>query len=389
MSGPYIAAKRGSAAPMEMKCAGSGDVSAAVLIDSSDSAGLIGTVQHKISESIVLYKSVPENWKDICAAYGLDENETAEVGRRLYAVRDFWRVHGSSFPEPQVEKALEAEIETSRGKVFLSCHLDVMDRVEDEGLILDWKGTRLDINYAPQMQFYSWVYMLNEPEIQRVRCTLAFLQDRTVDVRVYTRDMIDVFVERYTKEVIEWDHKTLRPGGHCAWCKRFHTCPTQTDMIAPILDQLQIVDSTGEIQAESLLEYYERSKVIKNLCVRFGSFVHATVEAAGGEIIFADGRRLALTDEGRDDINAKLSWPILRKILSDAQLADIMKLAKGDMLRAIADAAPRGEKGKAKTNVMQELRDAGAVKRTEFKKLHVYHSKKKESAIGEIENSED
>lgn len=65
--------------------------------------------------------------------------------------------------------------------------------------------------------------------------------------------------------------------------------------------------------------------------------------------------------EGREEISALLAGPILRDAFTLEECDQFLKIDKGKLLKAAEARAPRGEKKKASTALMESLHEAGAV----------------------------
>ena len=378
---------RGSAAPLNMACPGSAHPEPdEILLDNLNSAATVGTVAHKLAEPIVLTGRVPNNWQEICRSYGLDKAQTQDVQSLMWAAKAFWDAQGAAFPHPKVEARFRREMSVPSGKDFwLTAHVDVLDIVDYTGMELDWKSTRLDINYVDQMLSYAWQLCLDKPELTQVTTGIVFLRDRTANIQTWSVPQIEDWAERFITRVVEWDGRSYTPGAHCGYCRRFATCPALREMNQGSIEQLGLIPLQNEYLPVSpvTVDMYLRVKALSTIIDRFKEMVNATVEQAGGELAGTNGQRLVLIPRSKDNINAALAWPIISPVLTRDELADCTTIKKTGMLALIAAHAPRGQKGKSKTAIMDKLNTAGAVTKTEFTALQVMQPK--ENSPKEIE----
>ena len=332
-----------------------------LLIDSVNEAALTGTVTHEILRQYINNGQVPENWRQICRSYGIEKEGTGEVIALVYAGVAFWEKYKDKVPNPQTEIEYVVEL-ANRPGVTLSGHKDVGSVQGNHAITFDWKTTRLDLDYTAQLQFYAWLDMLYHPEVEIATTGVIFLRDRTNVIDVWTRDVIEDFGRRYETEVIDWDGRTYTPGGHCGYCRRFSNCEAPPEMIRATIAGLEThVTNDALIPFPDPIAMYERVNAVAGLCEKFKKHMKATILAAGGEITGPDGRRMVLQSENRDEIDPLLGWPIMSRELDNAELADVIKVRKGAFLDAVASKAPRGEKGKKKKEVLDDLKDAGAM----------------------------
>jgi hypothetical protein len=115
---------------------------------------------------------------------------------------------------------------------------------------------------------------------------------------------------------------------------------------------------------------------------KFNKGVRSAVEHAGGELVASNGAGLKLIPASRYHISPKPAWPIISPPFTVEQLNGCTEVQKGKLLDAIAANTARGQKTAEKERVMQELREAGAVKTTEYTILRAFQAK---SEVKEIE----
>lgn len=373
---------RGSSAPIAIACPASVNPDPdETLLDSLNEAATVGTVVHRICEAIVHTGEVPRNWHQIAAVYGITGAKLGEVGSLIYAAKAFWDEYGHAFANPQTELALEQDIPGRDEWVTLSCHIDIADIQIDEAIVLDWKTTRLDIDYSAQLLFYAWIPCLLNPNIQKVTSMQVFLRDRTANIQVWTRQQIDDFAARYVNEVINWDGRTYRPGAHCGYCRRWANCPAQSTMIVQTHKDLIETEIHLPVEPDALINLYERVGALGKRIEQFRTAVKARVDHEG--VIQGAAKRLAFVDQSRDEIDARKGWGILKRELTEDELADCLAVTKGTFLDYVKEHAPQGQKGKAKKAIMEELRNAGAVTSKEIRALRLLQGQAKEIGIHE------
>ena len=363
---------RGSEAPLAMLCAGSVNAPEdEILIDSVNPAGTVGTVVHSLCESFVTYGRFPTDWEGISEAWGMDKGQIKEIGSLAFAVKAFWDANKEAFPNAQTEIELTYDV--------MSGHVDVISMAGDTATILDWKSTRLDVDYTNQMLFYAWLVMLNHPDVYTFKTVLVFLRDRTANIKEWTKEQILGFEARYTQQVLNWDGRTYRPGGHCSYCKRFIGCPARGAMVQKTIQEL----SPDEVGSGNIVDFYKRLQTVEVLTKKAREQVRAAVEQAGGELL-----GLKLVPSSRDTIDAQKAWPVIVQNLEPDDFAPAVTINKGALMEAVAKASPRGRKKEAKARIMEALIDAGAVATTEFKTLRVIQNNDKEVQIAGTSETE-
>lgn len=375
---------RGSEAPIAMICPASVHPEPGeMVIDSVNDAALVGTATHECCRVMVDTHRIPD-FKEVLKPFNLTQTQFNEVKMLTFAAWNFWEQHFEAFG---------GGVETEKALRFgqLSAHLDVSSlpfNDEDEpdlAYVLDWKTTRLDVNYTPQLLFYAWLMLLSFDKIHRVKTVIVYLRDRTADIREWNGDQIHEFGKQFHSTVIMWPEraeKVYRPGGHCGYCRRFTSCPAQKSMIWSTHQALiQSEDINLPVEPDKLIHLYERVGALSKRIDQFKSAVRAKVEHDG--IIQGTDKRLVFVNQNRDTIAPKEAWPILTKHLTDDELADSITVSKGSVLDYVGKKAARGQKKAEKDAFMEELRNAGAVETKEIQTMRLLQGQEKEAQISE------
>lgn len=381
---------RGSAAPLAMACPAS--VNAPhdeIQIDSVNPAADLGTAVHEVAALIVKNGCIPDDWQQTCRRYGLDGAQIVEARFLIYAALDFWKTNGTAFKNPQTEYPLYQVVVLPDDYEFsLSCHLDVFsiddEEAPTEALELDWKSTRLDVNYTHQMLFYAWCICLKYPSVQKVTSAVVYLRDRTANIQEWNREQVLAFGKQFTRDVVFWDGKHLTFGAHCSYCRRFSTCSGHKQLVAATRDEIATLEGFGTdlLTAPQVVALHQRLSVFTSMAEKIKDHIRACVEQAGGYLPGDNGKALKLIPQSRDKIDARLAWPIMHEVLTDDEIAPALTVSKGTLLDAIADHAPRGTKTKAKKDFMVQLNEVGAVRKIDFSMLRLVNMNEKENEIG-------
>lgn len=383
----YVRSYRGSSAPTALLCPGSVNIpSDEVQIETANPAATIGTVVHKICEHIVKFGCVPADWQDVCKQYGLDSSETKEVGSLIYAALSYWQENGDAFPNANPETPLAQEITLNSGEqIRLTTRLDVTAFTDDEteAFDLDWKTTRLDVDYTFQLLFGAWLISLTCPSVQKITTVIVFLRDRSVDIRVWTLDQINAFAERFIDRVVKWDRVTYTSGGHCGYCKRLANCPAHKALMRIVQGELVTTGDTGVdvFAPEQIVALHQRLKVFSAMVKMVEEHIRAEVAQTEDGLPDGNGKALKLVPENRDTIDPLKGWPVLSRELNQAELAGALRVSKTAAMDAIGKKAARGDKKAAKEAVMDELHKAGAVETKEIYKLRLVKDNVKEIAV--------
>lgn len=366
---------RCSKLPLAFKCPASvyGD-SDDILIEFAHEGGAMGSAVHAVLETLVRAGTfeVPDV-RPVSLKFGVESEELTRLS--TYGLHA-WKALAQYFPSPQTEVELEDD--------DLSGHIDVLSLGEDWANLADWKSSYKQPDYYDQIMGYAKLVFSNYPQVVQVKATLIWLRDWSQDTILITRDDVEAWVTTLQNRVFLWDGK-YTAGAHCEYCPRFSTCPARQALVRSALAEIGAYDSRAvsadadgviavkvltEAALPSIVQMYREGKlsIVKGLLKQIDDLIHTHI-AATGPIDLGNGRELALVPENRDTIEPLKAWPVLTQYLETEELAGCVKIGKTAMLDAIGDKAGKGQKAKAKAQVMAELESANAVTKTEIMKL--------------------
>jgi hypothetical protein len=337
---------RCSALPLAFLCPGS--VREPTLkIDPHNEAGAVGTTVHRMLQAMV------EGRNPMVADQSTEERILYYSGLKV------WEQVSASFPDPVCEQPLECELVTPDGTEFeLTGHPDVWS---DAGNGLDWKTSRLDHNYGPQMYGYITVMLLLERRLPAASFTIAWL--RTGDIERYsmTRDALPEFLTELYK-VVDWDG-TFRPGDHCTYCPRAHECPAREAMV-----RANVVAFTTAAEEPAELSKWTPERIVSSLALAdhvakvaaaFRVAVKNHVTRVGD--VETDAHRITLDVSNKRHCDPLKAWEILEHSLTQEQLADAITVSLAKAEEAIRQNAPPRKGAQAIREFQAKLDDAGAV----------------------------
>lgn len=244
----------------------------------------------------------------------------------------------------------------------------------DRVCIADWKTSwRSEADYAHQLRAYAWLAMAHHPSIQHAVVSTVWLRELSVETAHYTRqDLEDWYLQ--LEQLVQDPEKPHAPGRACAFCPRQHECAARTSMLQQSVGWLEGTHQDWlrdmQITPAILGLLHERRKQVEAACAALAKVEKAALEAIGGALELDDERTLVLVREEQRKIKYQAGREILRRVLGE-QLEGVLRIGKGDLEKAIAAGAPRGQKGARIAAVMEELTAAGAVESTFIEKLEI------------------
>jgi hypothetical protein len=360
---------RCSALPLAFKCGGSlRPAEGEVLIDPIEEGGQLGSAVHEALAHLVGTGELPDV-RPLALKYEVDSDE---VGRLTFYGNLAWQQLRSAFPDPMTEQEVKIEIESDW---ILSGHIDVLSFSPEVAALVDWKSGYKQSDFYHQLMGYADLLFLVSG-VQSVRCSIVWLREHMIETFTLIRPDSATWSLSLAREVLAWDG-VYHPGEHCTLCRRFSSCPARIAMARaaieevggpPLTDLLDVQEIRVHMPAVATLYRTGKIALAKEVLDRINNLVRIYIKTVGPIPLDAT-TELALVEEPRDTIDPLKAWPIISKYLTDVEFAPAVKIGKTALLDAISAKAPKGQKGKAKTQLMEELKAAWAVTQTPIYKL--------------------
>jgi hypothetical protein len=278
---------------------------------------------------------------------GLDELE------RLYAYgcSAWWHIK-RYFPSPKLEAKVKG-----RG---IAGHVDVM-QIGDDIVILDWKSNRVKRDYTAQLTGYAAaaVEEYGMPESGRVTVVTVWLRFGEYDIRELSQEDIDRLyakIDEARKDI----GKRYAPGDACAFCRRQLVCEARHQYLASASATLMPLGSV-ELRPDLLPRLYQQAKMLRKALDAYDKALKMHLKECGSAENGA-GLLLELVETRRERIIPQEAWPCLVDAgLSEHELAYCMTMSKTKIMEIVGSKQKRGEKGKVRAALMEELRANNAV----------------------------
>jgi hypothetical protein len=289
-----------------------------------------------------------------------------------------WLSVAKHFPEPrQIERELTM---ATPGPVMLSGHVDLLCALGSEIRLLDWKTGRVDADHRQQIMGYCWLALQNYPDSESAYAMVLRVRDQSLDAHRYSRAELDRWYANLCRKM-DTPHR-FRPGRHCVGCPRGASCPAKTALISQAAqglsgfshDFLTQLPPPGPARGQVLAELLDRVKLIERVCEQAREMVRADVARQGGSMVSEDGRELRLVSSDRTRILYEEAWPLLARMLPTEIWNQVVEIKKGEVEKAVRQAAPYRQGGKAVAALLAELERLGAVTKTAVSRLEVRRS---------------
>lgn len=181
----------------------------------------------------------------------------------------------------------------------------------------------------------------------------------------FDADSIAGFRARLSEQI---ERGTASPGPHCQYCPRAHECEAREVYMRSAVNAIaDIPDLAALAVPEALAELWDQSRALKRALETYEKAVDIAIDQHGA-IELGDGRKLAHGIKNIDTIEPTKAWPVLRSHgLGKDEIESAIKLSKTALLDAVSKKVPRGEKKRAKADLVTALDLAGAIDRKVLK----------------------
>lgn len=286
---------------------------------------------------------------------------------------------GKGAPGVRLEEKLSAEADG----ITMSGTLDRFRITPERLYMLDWKTGRLDPRCFHQMCGYAWLAMKNHPGINEAWSACGLVRYGEIVAEVFTRDYImnDWWPELVRRIRNGVNKSAFRPGAHCQYCPRQHTCDGAKAIIHSTVNELlpdrplpltvngNGIDGSPELIGGELTDRLRKVKWLQSRCEQFIEAAREYVKKAGA-VPTGDGRTLVIKTQKQDKIDPRTAWPVLRKRLSEDEIASALSISKGALVDMVKAKRPTGrgapKVGEYINEFMAELDAVGALSQNEI-----------------------
>jgi len=313
----------------------------------SDAASLGSAVHEALGDHVADADTKEE---DIALKYGVPVDELSKL--TAYG-RIAWQSVKQEFTNPMVEHRLA-------GKKLSGC-ADVFSLDDQSMAVLDWKTNRERSDYRAQLLGYAdcAVQQYGWPPSGEVKVV-------TVWVRLFEADVLTVRAAELEKfnEDLQWALREIgmryAPGSACTYCRRQLVCPARHDFIRSSATALQALDGGALMTPDVLASLYPRAQLLGRALERYREAFRMVL--ADGPVQGTNGETYELGEMRRETIKPREAWPLLvAHGFTEDDLAGCVSISGGAIDTVVASRAPRGQKGIAKKQLREALREAGAV----------------------------
>jgi hypothetical protein len=319
-------------------------------------AGHVGDAVHELLGCYI--KGQPMDLEAVCDRYGVED--TGDVAYLVEVGKAIWHNSKEHFPNPMVEFRMEGTV--SHGTA------DVASADFETLKIIDWKSGRVRRKHRGQLMSYGSAArkQFGMPACGKIELTEVWLRDQDVVNYEVTDEELDAHEQRI-RDQLKLVGKQYAPGEACTFCPRRNDCGARTEYLQATTQALTPLAGKQYtlIDRKQIGLMYERVKQLKSAMDNYDKMLANALEE--GPLPIGDGKEVRLVEQRIDKLDAMGTFLALMESdlgVTRDDMADVLKISKTKLLKAIGDKAPRGGKEALKRRTMGILKDAGVVSKT-------------------------
>ena len=256
----------------------------------------------------------------------------------------------------------EQPIEAYMGDgITLTGHPDLVAQAVDgeSTVILDYKTGNGYCDPWDQLRGYAAILDASRDELRTYTLILFWVRENVAET-----------IEIDSAGLYEWwdalpihddKPKLYRPGEACKYCPLQYTCAARATMVQSAATCLVALPDGALATPAYLASIKPQADAVKKALAQYDAMLKEAVREAG-TLAIDENTELHIVETTREDIVLNDdSVGAIGLAMSDNELWSVLKVQKKAMLDAVAENAPRGQKGKAKVALMDELRELNSV----------------------------
>lgn len=332
-------------------------------IDLVSDAGQMGTAVHAVladrARGVAAW-----NYAECAEKYGVD---AAELMRLADAA---WEMRG------QIQEAMPGKgIRDVRAEVALcgvpapglqlTGHIDYLIQGHNRAVVIDYKtGRRGDLSDPEhQLRGYAWlVLQANNPGIEHVTACAVWVHERTHTTYQMARADMDDWRDELVAKLTDPNPQYGPSESACRYCPYQATCEARLALLAGALvlieGRLDLGRNEHGIAPSRLLLAHEAVTAIEARLKQFRAELRAMIHRDGP--IVAGEKRLSLQEVSVSEIDPQRAWGVLTARLSNDEIAQCVKLRKGELVKRVRAKVSRGKQAEA-DEFIRELAEQNAI----------------------------
>lgn len=229
--------------------------------------------------------------------------------------------------------------------------------------VLDWKTGREPWSSTKPGQRLAYASAVEAthgmPASGYIYTAELWLATGTVIESRIDADTIEGFRARLAEQR---QRQTASPGPHCKYCRRRHECDERNVYLRATAETLRELP-TDAPPAELLAGLWDQSRLLRQALDNYERAIDTAIDELG-ELPLPDGRVLAHGKKTLTTIDARKAWPVMVGAgLDHEAINSALKVSKTKLVEIVKRRAPRGKKGEAAEQLLNNLDSAGAIDR--------------------------
>lgn len=223
---------------------------------------------------------------------------------------------------------------------------------------------------SPQFWAYAIGIFDAHPQVATINVHVLLPFQGVIDLETWTRDDYDRLAGKVSAIIAAAERDRVEDyatGAHCSWCLRRAECPKLREIALSIAKEYKPEELTIPAHYDpALITDPEKMSLAKRLSPIMKSWAEKVerraLEMRRDEGIEIPGFELAEKNAPFKITNAQSAWEVVKDRITPEAFAACADISIGDLEKAIARTAERGQMAKAKAALRDALIDADAAK---------------------------
>lgn len=337
-------------------------------VETENETAVLGTLIHALCQKLVE-----------TGTYDLPELKTrlseSDFTRASILFNNFLKMWNSALPymtAPKTEVGFNVEL----AHCLLSGHIDCLSFGRGEAFVLDYKTGRTHEDHYHQMAAYAYGTwgMAGKPSPYVVHVTVVYLEDNSIHNYSFSHSSLVEWEAEVSAKIVDTRYVV---GRKCATCSLLGSCPAYPLYAGKAIelfsglhdDSYRTVPSWESLSEEDRGALADKMYVVEKAIDRVKMALRNHVKSKG-PIAVGGGKEYTLVEQTEKGLDARIALPVLTRRLEQSTLAENTALSLNGILSAYAAKAAKGQKTKAKEELLNELDKAGAIVRVTTQKMY-------------------
>jgi len=130
-----------------------------------------------------------------------------------------------------------------------------------------------------------------------------------------------------------------------------------------------VIKALPQLQPQKIIDLYNQAQMVAKQADQMTSAIKQHIRVSGA-VVGSEGRQLAISTNDRRTILPLVAWPTLTQIFTAEEVAAAVKISLTTLQQIVKSKAPRGQKGVAAMELLDQLNQINAIETKRSERLN-------------------